>query len=173
MYTRCRYRDEFGKSCTKCDEYRLFSEYYGNRNVKRDGLASECKRCSNKHTAAYSKKTGAIARSRKNKAASLRTYTDRIFYTYRVSKEEATRLSQVPACDCCGAVLGDGGRSRNVDHSYVTGRVRGVLCAQCNTGIGKLGDSASGVERAAAYLVGSVDALSMATNGDTYLPDYI
>ena len=40
----------------------------------------------------------------------------------------------------------------NVDHDHVTGKVRGVLCMPCNTGIGLLGDSIEGLERAVDYL---------------------
>jgi len=42
--------------------------------------------------------------------------------------------------------------SANVDHCHSTGQIRGVLCCECNTGIGKLGDNAEGVRRALAYL---------------------
>ena len=36
----------------------------------------------------------------------------------------------------------------NVDHDHETGRIRGVLCFQCNVGIGRLGDTLEGVMRA-------------------------
>lgn len=39
-----------------------------------------------------------------------------------------------------------------IDHDHDTGAVRGVLCHACNTGIGKLGDSIEGLERALEYL---------------------
>lgn len=39
-----------------------------------------------------------------------------------------------------------------VDHDHRTGRVRGLLCCACNTGIGKLGDTIKGLERALHYL---------------------
>lgn len=39
-----------------------------------------------------------------------------------------------------------------VDHDHETGLVRGLLCQDCNLGIGKLRDSADIVERAAEYL---------------------
>jgi Zn-finger nucleic acid-binding protein len=38
-----------------------------------------------------------------------------------------------------------------VDHCHVTGRVRGLLCAMCNTAIGKLRDSTELLERALHY----------------------
>lgn len=39
-----------------------------------------------------------------------------------------------------------------VDHCHVTGRVRGVLCTRCNSGIGMLRDNAEMCVRAAQYL---------------------
>ena len=40
----------------------------------------------------------------------------------------------------------------HVDHCHQTGRVRGILCLRCNSGIGMFGDSPSTVRRAASYL---------------------
>jgi hypothetical protein len=39
-----------------------------------------------------------------------------------------------------------------IDHDHATNKVRGLLCAKCNSGIGLLGDSASNILRAAKYL---------------------
>lgn len=39
-----------------------------------------------------------------------------------------------------------------IDHCHKTGRVRGMLCHGCNTGLGKLGDSVENLQRAIAYL---------------------
>lgn len=43
----------------------------------------------------------------------------------------------------------------HVDHCHSTGRVRGVLCFNCNSAIGKLGDDPDAARRVAAYLEGS------------------
>lgn len=40
----------------------------------------------------------------------------------------------------------------HIDHDHSTGKVRGLLCSNCNTGIGLLGDSAEICGRAQAYL---------------------
>ena len=42
-----------------------------------------------------------------------------------------------------------------LDHDHATGKFRGLLCHQCNEGIGALKDNAAQVQRAASYL-GSV-----------------
>ena len=39
-----------------------------------------------------------------------------------------------------------------VDHDHQTGKVRGLLCNHCNTGLGKLGDTIEALERAIKYL---------------------
>lgn len=56
------------------------------------------------------------------------------------------------ACDCCGGAEPGGRFGWNVDHDHATGRVRGIICHNCNTAIGKLGDTLEGVLRAVRYL---------------------
>ncbi|MEU6367791.1 endonuclease domain-containing protein [Streptomyces sp. NPDC046931] len=43
----------------------------------------------------------------------------------------------------------------HVDHCHKTGKVRGVLCFNCNSAIGKLGDDPDAVRRAAANVEGN------------------
>lgn len=42
----------------------------------------------------------------------------------------------------------------NMDHDHATGAFRGYLCRNCNMGLGKLGDTIEGLERALTYLRG-------------------
>ncbi|MFD5619832.1 endonuclease domain-containing protein [Streptomyces yangpuensis] len=43
----------------------------------------------------------------------------------------------------------------HVDHCRKAGRVRGVLCFNCNTAIGLLGESPGTIQRAISYLEGN------------------
>ena len=41
----------------------------------------------------------------------------------------------------------------HVDHNHNTGRVRGLLCNNCNNGMGKLGDSIERLQKTINYLI--------------------
>jgi len=57
-------------------------------------------------------------------------------------------------CAICAATSSRGkpGERLHVDHCHQSGRVRGLLCSECNRGIGHFRDDAERLERAAAYL---------------------
>lgn len=45
-------------------------------------------------------------------------------------------------------------RTLNIDHDHNTNQVRGLLCSDCNTSLGKFGDNLEGVMRVVRYLGG-------------------
>ena len=51
-------------------------------------------------------------------------------------------------CQCCNKIP----KVFHLDHCHDTGEFRGWLCSDCNQGIGKLGDSITGLENALRYL---------------------
>jgi len=53
-------------------------------------------------------------------------------------------------CKCCGSVTKPS--SAHMDHDHITHAFRGWLCRACNTGIGSLGDTVEGLEKAINYL---------------------
>ena len=65
-------------------------------------------------------------------------------------------MAQDFSCGSCGIHhTGDiGGQRLAVDHDHYTGEIRGLLCMQCNTALGKLGDNLDGVMNLVKYLKG-------------------
>lgn len=59
-------------------------------------------------------------------------------------------LKQASKCAICGGTSGK--RMLSVDHDHTTGIIRGLLCDNCNHGLGKFQDSAELLEEAIAYL---------------------
>ena len=51
-------------------------------------------------------------------------------------------------CQCCKTIP----KKWCLDHDHNTNEIRGWLCDQCNTGIGKLGDNLNGIMNAVKYL---------------------
>lgn len=75
---------------------------------------------------------------------------------YGFTAEDVARFDATTNCNLCGRYVGariPGKRHKlHVDHCHVTGKVRGFICNKCNTGLGKLGDTAEALERALRYL---------------------
>lgn len=75
--------------------------------------------------------------------------------TYGLTAEQfhAMENAQGGACAVCRTTEPGGAHGGLVvDHCHVTGRVRGLLCGRCNSGIGYLKDDPSLCEAASAYL---------------------
>jgi hypothetical protein len=75
----------------------------------------------------------------------------RLAKLYKLSPADVSTMlaAQEYGCAICGAAPEDGPK---VDHDHATGRVRGLLCGPCNTGLGLFGDDPGRLRAAAAYL---------------------
>lgn len=71
---------------------------------------------------------------------------------YKVSIDYIKSLFECQSgkCAICGNPIEF--ETSRIDHDHRTGKVRGLLCVSCNTGIGLLQDSPSVLERAAEYI---------------------
>lgn len=71
-------------------------------------------------------------------------------YGMSIADYEAMRELRSGRCDICLQQ-----KTLNVDHCHATGRVRGLLCRECNTALGQFKDSPEALMRAAGYVAGT------------------
>ena len=95
------------------------------------------------------------ARERARRAADPtinRKYHLKKLYGITPAQFDALLLSQNGKCAICKTDAPGGKGAWHVDHCHHTGKVRGLLCHDCNTGIGKLKDSPRLLRDAISYL---------------------
>ncbi|WP_199548794.1 endonuclease VII domain-containing protein [Streptomyces sp. N35] len=116
------------KLCRTCGEIKPHSEWHRNATAS-DGLSTRCKTC-----------------------RAVQGRADHLKRQYGLTEAERDELiaQQKGLCVICLAAP-----AVHVDHCHETGKVRGVLCFNCNSGIGKLGDDPDKTRRATAYLEGN------------------
>jgi hypothetical protein len=73
-------------------------------------------------------------------------------YGITMAEFEERLVQQGGVCAICAGPPNGPGVRFHVDHDHKTKKVRGLLCARCNTAIGLLNDDPERAERATAYL---------------------
>lgn len=72
-------------------------------------------------------------------------------YGLTLGSRDRMAEGQGNSCAICHEEFSDN-RAMHVDHCHETGKVRGILCSQCNQGIGLLRDNPTIIRAAAAYV---------------------
>lgn len=143
--TKSEVRDMVGrKRCKQCREWKPESDYTANTTGLKDGLSLRCRECQ------------ATLRERQP----MRVRASALMRAYGITVADYDRMwaEQQGLCAICqrperlvryGKPL-----ELSVDHCHDTGKVRGLLCHDCNTAIGKLGDDPDRINAAAEYVRG-------------------
>jgi hypothetical protein len=124
------------KRCADCKAYKEVTDFPRNKN-SRDGFHSYCKDCNNVRT----------RESIKRLHGSTRHY--HLMHRYGIGAKEFDERVELQGgvCPICGAQ-----DPEQVDHDHGTGQVRGILCFNCNGGLGQFRDSTDALRAAAIYL---------------------
>ncbi|WP_381800394.1 endonuclease VII domain-containing protein [Streptomyces niveus] len=131
------------KLCRICGAVKPHSEWHRNSSAS-DGLSTRCKSC----------------RAAQGRAGHLKRQ-----YGITEAQRDEMISSQMGICVICLSAP-----AAHVDHCHETGRVRGVLCFNCNSAIGKLGDDPDTLRRATAYLEGNAWKPTLVAPGVYRLP---
>jgi hypothetical protein len=70
---------------------------------------------------------------------------------YGLSRSDLDRLLQTDRCDIC-ETTDWGAKGSQIDHCHDGGHIRGVLCNNCNQGLGRFRDDPALLRAAAEYL---------------------
>ncbi len=148
------------KVCTRCHATKDWSGFY-RRARSMDGFQPLCKQCQHVRDKARYESDQAIVkeRSRKwvaehpeNRKLVVRKHALKRRYGLTLDDFNAILDSQGGRCAICPATTAGYGRRFYVDHDHATGKIRGLLCHGCNSGLGNFRDSMTTVQDAAAYL---------------------
>ena len=122
------------KTCNRCKVEKPLTEYYkrtySSGNV---GYQNNCKKCQGELRVQYWK-PHQVARRK-----------------FGLSDEDYTTLIERSQglCEVCNTPMGD---KRCIDHDHKTGKIRGVLCNNCNTALGLVGDNVATLTKLIQYL---------------------
>lgn len=138
------------KACNRCGRNKALDQFV-RRSGTPSGYTGRCKDCNNELSRTKYRTAHKAWRRRnpdKTKAVKLK-------YRFGLSLEEYRRMlaAQKGLCKICGGHCRLG-RSLAVDHCHTTGKIRGLLCTDCNIGISRLQDRPDLLRAAAAYLEG-------------------
>ena len=140
------------KTCKTCGIEKEYSEFHKGK-MNKDGYRPNCKKCRNKFNQEwYSDNIDTI----KNKYSYETNKNHKLKRNFGISYQEYLTMlaSQNNCCAICNT-NNPGARAFAVDHCHNTGVIRGLLCGNCNTGIGNLRDDIELLKRAIQYLENS------------------
>lgn len=123
------------KACARCKEVKPLTDYNNDRK-RPDGRGVYCRPC-----------VSALWHERK---AHNDDYELRRRYGITMAEYLVMHEAQSGRCAICGKP--ENGKRLAVDHDHETGEVRGLLCQNCNRGLGLFVDNPELLERASAYL---------------------
>lgn len=129
------------KYCYVCKRILPESEFAKN-STKKNHIRPECRSCDNKQRQ---------ERKKKEKAKDPDKVRDRYLRkTYKIGLDEYTEMlkNQNGVCWICQEK-----KDLVVDHDHSTGKVRGLLCNQCNTSLGGFKDNIDYLRSAINYLL--------------------
>jgi len=153
------------KKCKDCGEMKPLAEFYVNL---KSGPQACCKPCAVMRSAVrqkadpeYHRRTSRewIQRNPDKRRAN----NDRWKYGVPPGFREVLWVSQNGCCAICSAAIT--AETGNIDHDHVTGRIRGMLCWNCNKGLGAFKDSIESLTKATDYLHNTRDLRDLVVEG--------
>lgn len=133
------------KICSSCKETKALGDFPPNKATV-DGLNRKCRLCYNAYMRDWYSKNTEKHKERMRKSRNVPR--DRAKkYGLTVEQVDAMLEEHNGLCHSCLSKP-----AAVIDHCHETNAVRGMLCQECNLGIGLLGDDLESVQKAVEYL---------------------
>ena len=127
--------------CSHCKVEKKFSEFHLHKGHPH-GVSYRCKACARKNNKKY--------------YDPVRMRSLALKRLYGITLDDYNRMLKIQNNRCAICNGTETGRKDikyfNVDHCHTTGKVRGLLCHGCNSGIGNMKDDVELLDKAIAYL---------------------
>ena len=121
------------KVCNKCKTELPLSEFHKRTySSGKIGHQNNCKKCQSAIRAGYYKPHEAMRRK------------------FRLTESEYETLMSNDNCQICDRDISN--EKKCIDHCHYKEKIRGVLCNNCNTALGLIGDNVSTLSRMIDYL---------------------
>jgi hypothetical protein len=140
------------KCCRRCKAFKAFPEQFRTKQI--------CLACTPDADPAYFTWLAERAQVQKTMGVILdgvpkgeRTWYRTLYRNYGVTPQQYRKMlsDQEGVCAICFQT-NPGGDRLAVDHDHATGEVRGLLCHNCNIGLGNFHDDHQALQRAVEYL---------------------
>ena len=133
------------KRCSLCKEEKHISAFC-KVSARKNGLNSRCRPCHNQYMTEYKKKHPDKAK-RYRKQSNLKS-----MYNMEYNDYIAMLNAQNHRCAICNNLPTNERYPLNVDHCHETGKVRALLCGNCNLALGNFKENIGVLQSAIAYL---------------------
>jgi hypothetical protein len=153
------------KVCTKCKVEKPLDEDNFHRDKRsKDGWSPRCKLCKRETHKAWRDRPGNYEKTKEYQERYYAKNPDKPLqydrqtklrrkYGIDIKEYERLEAEQGGRCAICKELPSDPrGYRLHVDHCHATGKVRGLLCTSCNSGLGRFKDSVERLESAVKYL---------------------
>jgi hypothetical protein len=127
------------KKCNTCNEIKVEEDFLFRTDTKK--RRNQCRKCRKEWSYKYYRENSVKIRDGIRKSM------------YGITGEEYRQLldDQGGTCAICDKKC-KSGRSLAVDHCHKSNFIRGLLCSNCNKGLGNFQDNVKNLERAILYL---------------------
>ena len=144
-YDRKRRQTESAKKIQKEASHKWYLE-------NKDAVRKQTKRWTSKNKSRYNEYRRKWESDNREKSGWAREI--RVDFNITVEQYYKIFTKQAGCCAICGISQKDLKSRLAIDHNHKTGTIRGLLCFNCNTSLGKWGDDSVIVKKALDYLNG-------------------